>query len=93
MGSQADQKSETKKTSFEAAFEQLQMTVRKLESGELSLEQSLQFFEEGVRLTRLCQEHLSLAEQRVEVLMKTPSTSTSPGDLPGELQPFNTQKS
>ena len=56
--------------SFESAIEQLQMAVKKLESGELSLEDSLQYFEEGVRLTRVCQEYLTTAEQRVEVLMK-----------------------
>lgn len=55
---------------FEAALEQLQSTVKKLESGELSLEQSLKCFEEGVRLTRFCQEQLAAAEQRVEILMK-----------------------
>lgn len=54
---------------FEAALDQLQQTVKRLESGELSLEQSLQFFEEGVRLTRLCQSQLTAAEQRVEILM------------------------
>ena len=56
--------------SFETAIEQLQFTVKKLESGELSLEDSLKQFEEGVKLTRICQEHLTSAEQRVEVLMK-----------------------
>ncbi|MCM2323128.1 MAG: exodeoxyribonuclease VII small subunit [Oligoflexia bacterium] len=56
--------------SFEAALEQLQAIVKRLESGELSLEQSLQHFEEGVRLTRSCQERLSVAEQRVEILLK-----------------------
>ena len=55
---------------FEAALDQLQITVKRLESGDLSLEDSLQFFEEGVKLTRLCQEHLAVAEQRVEILMK-----------------------
>ena len=69
--------------SFEAALEQLQQTVKRMESGELSLEQALQFFETGVRLTRICQERLSAAEQRVEILMKGTESSASP-----ELQPF-----
>jgi len=68
------------KTSFESALEQLQLAVKKLESGELTLEQSLLQFEEGVRLTRLCQEQLSSAEQRVDILMKSNSTP--------EFQPF-----
>jgi exodeoxyribonuclease VII small subunit len=62
--------SEAEKPSFEAALEQLQQTVKRMESGELSLEQALQFFETGVRLTRVCQERLNAAEQRVEILMK-----------------------
>ena len=68
--------------SFEAAIEQLQSTVKKLESGDLSLDDSLKTFEEGIRLSRLCQEQLQTAEKRVEILMKASS-----GDAP-ELQPF-----
>ena len=69
------------KPAFEAALEQLQTTVKRMESGELSLEQSLQFFEEGVRLTRLCQDQLAAAEKRVEILMNSKP----------ELQPFPTK--
>lgn len=56
--------------SFETAFSQLQELVKRLEGGSLSLEESLKSFEEGVRLTRFCQESLSSAEQKVEQLMK-----------------------
>ncbi len=69
---------------FEAALEQLQQTVKRMESGELNLEQALQHFENGVKLTRLCQERLSSAEQRVELLMK----STDGAEAKAELQPF-----
>lgn len=55
---------------FEAALEQLQLVVKQLESGELSLDQALQAFERGVSLTRTCQERLVAAEQKVELLMK-----------------------
>jgi exodeoxyribonuclease VII small subunit len=44
--------------------------VKKLEGGELSLEESLRVFEEGVRLVKGCQEQLAVAEKRVEVLLK-----------------------
>jgi exodeoxyribonuclease VII small subunit len=74
--------SETAQPSFETALEQLQATVKRLESGELSLEESLKQFEEGVRLTRACQEQLGAAEKRVELLMK----ASSEGGV--ELQPF-----
>ncbi len=77
----------TEKPSFEAALDQLQQTVKRLESGELSLEQALRSFEEGVRLSRLCQEHLSAAEKRVEVLAQAPAGG------PIELQPFHAPKS
>jgi exodeoxyribonuclease VII small subunit len=70
------------KPTFEAALDQLQGAVKKLESGELSLEQALKQFEDGVRLSRVCQEYLSTAEQRVEILMKANSDSSV------DLQPF-----
>lgn len=66
------------KLTFESALEQLQQTVKKLESGELSLDQSLAQFEDGVRLSRLCQEQLSAAEQRVEILMKSNQPDQKP---------------
>jgi exodeoxyribonuclease VII small subunit len=71
------------KPRFEVAMEQLQQTVKRLESGELTLEQALQNFEEGVRLSRLCQEQLAAAEQRVEILMKTNAEGQA------DLQPFS----
>lgn len=50
---------------FEQLMQQLALLVAGMESGELSLEASLQAYEEGVRLTRLCQQQLAQAEQRV----------------------------
>ncbi|MBC7384643.1 MAG: exodeoxyribonuclease VII small subunit [Cryobacterium sp.] len=55
---------------FESAFSQLQDLVKKLEGGALSLEDSLKVFEEGVKLTRFCQQSLTVAEQKVEQLIK-----------------------
>ena len=74
--------SDAKQQTFETAIEHLQGTVKKLESGDLSLEDSLAAFEEGVKLSRFCQEQLTVADQRVELLMKTPAGE------PAELQPF-----
>jgi len=79
--------SEAPNPSFENALEQLQATVKRLESGELTLEDSLKHFEEGVRLTRACQEQLSVAEKRVELLMK----ANVDGSV--ELQPFTPGRS
>lgn len=53
---------------FEQSLNELESLVEKLETGELSLEESLQTFERGVRLSRICQRALDAAEQRVERL-------------------------
>jgi len=58
-----------KKEKFEEAFSKLEEIVRKLESGNTSLEESLKAFEEGVRLSRICSERLDEAERRVEILV------------------------
>jgi exodeoxyribonuclease VII small subunit len=55
---------------FERLIEQLQSTVRRLESGELSMDESLKSFELGVQLARKGQLMLSDAEQKVELLMQ-----------------------
>ncbi len=54
---------------FEQSMERLGQIVEKLEGGELALEQSLELFEEGVRLSRLAQERLDAAQQRIERLL------------------------
>ncbi len=55
---------------FEASLEALEQIVRELEQGDLPLERSLQLFEHGIRLSRECQERLSQAERRIEILLK-----------------------
>lgn len=49
-------------------MEELERLVISLETGDLSLEQSLQTFERGIELTRLCQKALDEAEQKVRIL-------------------------
>ncbi len=56
--------------SFEAAMKRLTAIVESLETGELSLEESLARFEEGVRLARTSQAKLDAAESRVEELLR-----------------------
>lgn len=53
---------------FEAALTELDAIVRKLEDGDIPLEQSLQLFERGVQLSRFCHARLEEAEHRIEVL-------------------------
>jgi exodeoxyribonuclease VII small subunit len=55
---------------FEASLERLEEIVKKLETGDLPLEQSLKLFEEGVKLARACNKRLEEAERKVEVLLK-----------------------
>lgn len=55
---------------FEAALEELEALVERMESGELSLDESLAAFERGIRLTRRCQQALTDAEQRVQALLE-----------------------
>ena len=59
---------ETKPESFESAMAQLEILVSKMESGDLSLEGSLKAFEQGVHLTRFCQDQLQKAELKVQEL-------------------------
>ncbi len=58
-----------KTTKFEDALGELEAIVKALESGEQSLDESLQQFERGVTLARYCQQSLSAAEQKVKVLL------------------------
>lgn len=54
---------------FEKKLSRLENIVEKMEAGELSLEDSLKLFEEGVKLSRECNTQLSDAEQKVKILM------------------------
>ena len=62
----------TKKTdiNFEKALEELEGIVEDLESGDLSLENSLKSFEKGIKLARQCQEQLPKAELQVQKLIE-----------------------
>lgn len=55
---------------FEQSLSALQSVVERLETGELSLEDSLTAFEQGVTLTRECQAALAQAEQKVNLLLE-----------------------
>ncbi|MCG0274986.1 MAG: exodeoxyribonuclease VII small subunit [Thermosediminibacteraceae bacterium] len=61
---------------YEDALARLEEIIEKLEMGNLSLEESLTLFEEGIKLTKICTKILDEAEGRVQVLIK---------DLNGEL--------
>lgn len=69
------------KLSFEEALQKLEQIVEKLESGDLKLDESLELFEEGVRLSRLCQKKLEEAQGKIEKLV-----SEKDGEI--ETEPF-----
>ena len=60
-----------KPLNLEKSLQDLEALINELEGGELPLEQAMQKFEEGIRLTRNCQAALKDAEQRVEILLKS----------------------
>ena len=55
---------------FEEALDELEKVVERLESGELSLEDSLAAFEDGVKLVRYCNQKLTEVEKKIELLVK-----------------------
>ena len=63
-------KTDEQPKSFEASLEALEEIVHQLEAGDLPLEKSLELFEDGIRLSRQCQERLNQAERRIEVLLR-----------------------
>ena len=56
--------------SFETSLAELEQIVGRLESGELPLDESLELFEKGIKLSRECRARLVNAERRIEILMK-----------------------
>jgi exodeoxyribonuclease VII small subunit len=66
---------------FEAAIAELDGIVKKLEEGDLPLEQSLALYERGVQLSRFCHARLEDAERRIEVLTERGELKPAPPSL------------
>jgi exodeoxyribonuclease VII small subunit len=66
---------------FEGAIAELETIVKRLEEGDLALEQSLELYERGVRLSRYCHARLEEAERRIEVLADGGEISPAPASL------------
>jgi exodeoxyribonuclease VII small subunit len=66
---------------FEAAIGELESIVKKLEEGDLPLEQSLALYERGVQLSRFCHARLEEAERRIEVLNERNELRSAPASL------------
>jgi exodeoxyribonuclease VII small subunit len=65
------------KKRFEEALQELESIVHRLEDGNLTLDESLSLFEEGIKLSRLCSQRLEEAEKKVEILLKNENGSLS----------------
>jgi len=76
--------SESSIKDFEAAIAELETVVRKLEEGELSLEQSLALYERGVTLSKFCHARLEDAERRIELLNERGQLKPAPAGLSGD---------
>ena len=60
-----------KKMTFENALNELETIIEKLESGSPTLDKMMQLFEDGMKLMKVCQDHLSEVEGRITTLIKT----------------------
>lgn len=74
------------KKNFEQAMKQLEQIVQELESGDMPLEKAIKKFEEGIQLSKFCNQKLDESEKKVTLLMQD-----ALGDVSEE--PFSTQKS
>lgn len=80
----------TKQFSFEKAYERLEEILNILNEGEVSLDRSLTLYEEASLLMKQCNEKLTAAEQKIEILMKNDDGSLKAGlDNVPETAPFS----
>ena len=68
--------------SFEGAMERLETLVEQMENARLPLEELIRSYEEGTRLVRVCNERLSAAEQRIEIITRDAAGQAQVGEMP-----------
>lgn len=73
---------------FEKAFQQLEKIVSRLEGEELSLDESLKLFEEGIALSRFCHQKLEEVEKKIEMILSDAKGEPTTG--PFESEPVGT---
>ena len=90
----AETKKERKEIIFEEALKRLENIVTQLEQSDISLEQSIALFEEGIRLSKFCSKKLNEAEQRIMKLVKTESgeLKETPFDMGQDNSLFEDEK-
>ena len=79
--------SDTSIKDFEGAIAELESIVKKLEEGDLALEQSLALYERGVQLSRFCHARLEEAERRIEILNERGELKRAPASLASADEP------
>jgi exodeoxyribonuclease VII small subunit len=72
--------SEKERPSFEEALRKLESIVKKLEDPEVTLEESIELYEEGMKLSKYCSETLEDAVLRIEKINTSPEPGTEPSD-------------
>ena len=77
---------ELKIKDFESALKTLEDIVGKLETGDLTLERSLELFEEGIKISRFCSSRLEDAERKVEILTRAADGTLSGQPFPDEAE-------
>ena len=73
---------------FEEHLTQLEKVVERLERGDLTLDESVRLFEDGMKLSSACKQELEQAEGRIQVLVEGKGGKMQPADL--DLQPTGT---
>ena len=75
---------ETSIKDFEGAIAELESIVKKLEEGDIALEQSLALYERGVQLSRFCHSRLEEAERRIEIVNERGELKPAPASFAAE---------
>ncbi len=70
MSDALQQSVQTEWGGFEDAFKRLEMIVSRLERGDVPLEQAIEWFQEGMKLSQLCSKKLESAEQQIEKIIE-----------------------
>lgn len=70
-------------SSFEDSLAKLEKIVEQMESGDLKLEDSLKLFEQGMKLTKECNDRLNEIEKKVKTLLKTATAKSKDEDSKG----------
>ena len=76
----------TQKQTFEKALERLEEISGRLESGEVSLDESIRMYEEGMKLIEFCNSKLNEALKKIQKLSKTPEGKFEVEPLEGDMQ-------